>query len=204
MIELLIVIAILGVLLALLIATLGTGQLEKSRDARRKDNLSRIKIAFEEYYNDNGCYPEPGVLDECGSNTLSPYMSSVPCDPTTKLPYIYVPNEDNCSGYRVYAALERSDDPVVGELGCQGGCGVVEDWMIDSNDPRDPNDYNYGVSEGVAVGPGGDGVTPPLTEGYCCPAAGQDCQVWQYGHGSCNVGPFESMEACYVGSGCVP
>lgn len=140
LIELLVVVAILAVLLLLWFLVSQT-QLGRSRDAQRKADLDRISIAFEDYYNDNNCYPDPDILQACGSDVFQPYLDTIPCDPVTGEPYLYVPLDGNqCGGYRVYAALEDDRDPIIEELGCDGmlGCGV--------GDP-----YNYGISAGVPI-----------------------------------------------------
>jgi prepilin-type N-terminal cleavage/methylation domain-containing protein len=150
MIELLIVIAIVAVL-AVVFLLLVRNQLGRSRDAERKADLEKIKIAFEEYYNDNGCYPPRDILDSCGGDQLQPYLRSIPCDPITGSPYLYIPLEGaECSGYRVFTDLEDDNDPnaCVGPNGCNVGDGF--------------EDYNYGVSAGVPVDMDGSytGVDP--------------------------------------------
>lgn len=96
LIELLVVIAIIGVLASTVLASVNTAR-AKSRDARRKADLSQLRLALELYYDANGAYPpsaagpnwyssEPG---DNGSNNggnwipgLTPtYMSSLPRDP---------------------------------------------------------------------------------------------------------------------------
>jgi prepilin-type N-terminal cleavage/methylation domain-containing protein len=139
MIELLIVASIVS-----LFSVLGfvgfQSSVSKSRDASRKDDLQRIKVAFEDYYSDNDCYPTAGSLNICGSSELQPYLQRVPCDPITDEPYLYTPLANACSGYRVHAALENDQDNSIEEVGCdqQTGCGYF-------------TDYNYGVSVGVTV-----------------------------------------------------
>jgi type II secretory pathway pseudopilin PulG len=140
MIELLIVIAIVVILFVVLLLSLRT-QVSRGRDAERKTDLERIKVAFEDYYNDNNCYPGEGVLEHCESADLQPYLQSIPCDPLDGQPYLYVPlSSDNCEGYRVYTGLEATGDPSIEEVGCdqEDGCGYGAD-------------YNYGISSGVAV-----------------------------------------------------
>lgn len=92
MVEMTIVISIL----ALVMSAIMFGdrlQIFKGNDARRKDDLNKLKIAFENYYSDHNYYPYPaqtGFLDHCDSatdNLLEPYLKHIPCDPTTKLPY---------------------------------------------------------------------------------------------------------------------
>lgn len=43
-----------------------SSNLAKSRDSKRKSDLDRIKIAFEDYYGDTNEYPPDGILSDCG------------------------------------------------------------------------------------------------------------------------------------------
>lgn len=159
MIELLIVIAILGVLMVILLLIFQT-QLGRARDARRKADLEKIKIAFEEYYNDHGCYPPSNILDNCGGAELQPYLNEIPCDPFNGNPYLYVPAAGNqCGGFRLLTILEVDTDPDIAKIGCGGPalCGF--------------GGYNWGVSAGVPIGiglGGGGGVGPQ----YACDPQG--------------------------------
>lgn len=69
------------------------GITNKGRDARRKKDLNRIKIAFEEYFNDKGYYPKDDLVeklmdkDNCGKSIDDfPYLHPWPCDPNNS-PY---------------------------------------------------------------------------------------------------------------------
>jgi prepilin-type N-terminal cleavage/methylation domain-containing protein len=138
--ELLIVIAIVAVLILMLLVSM-TKQVSRSRDAQRKADLEKIKVSFEDYYNDNGCYPPIDVLIDCRGTSFKPYMNIIPCDPMTGDPYYYVPlGSDSCGGYRVYAGLESFDDPIIQELSCGGaaGCGYGQQ-------------FNYGIAAGLPV-----------------------------------------------------
>jgi len=145
-IEVIIVVAIIAVLFIIVMSQAGYGQLDRARDAKRKDNLKRIGDAFEEYYNDNDHYPPQGILNNCGGPELQPYLNQVPCDPDDGSAYMYRPYPDGSSkpsAYRIYAALERGkSDQAVRDLGCFNGCVVV---------PPVPAKYNYGVAQGVPV-----------------------------------------------------
>ena len=94
LIELVVVVAILALLLIITMMS-WKNQLNKARDAQRKDDLQRISIAFEEYFSDFGCYPPENILDNCGGGELKPYLDKIPCDPVTDKPYEYVPDGDN-------------------------------------------------------------------------------------------------------------
>lgn len=139
MIEVLVVVTILAIATTTGIVTMQGTQLN-SRDARRKSDLEKIKVALEDYYNDNQCYPAAGSLDVCGDSNLDPYLKEIPCDPRTKNAYGYLPEPDACKGYRVYAGLENTDDEAITNLGCGGadGCGYG-------------TGFNYGISSGVPV-----------------------------------------------------
>ncbi len=143
LIEVLIVVAILSILILMSIFYYQR-HLMRSRDAQRKSDLDKIRIAFEEYYNDHYCYPDPMLTINCGSDDLAPYLQEVLCDPYTNDPYPYFSlDEDYCNGYRLLADLEIDDDLDITGIGCdpQAGCG----WSVDTN-------YNYGVAVGDAIG----------------------------------------------------
>lgn len=156
--ELLIVVSIL-ILLMLAVLVNWKLQVDRARDTIRKKNLNDIKRAFEEYYNDKNCYPPLTILSNCNGPELQPYMTAVPCDPDTKLPYKYVPIDETippnlCLGYRAFTELRDVKDTDIGALGCNGitGCGYGSDW-------------NYGISSGGSVAlPGFDpGAMPTPT-----------------------------------------
>jgi len=140
LIELLVVVSLVAVLFFIWFLISQT-QIGRSRDARRKADLDRIQTSFEEYFNDTGCYPDVDVLSDCRGESFQPYLSSVPCDPISDSPYLYVPlYGDQCAGYRIYTSLEDESDPAIAAAGCldSPGCGVG-------------GSYNYGVSVGVPV-----------------------------------------------------
>ncbi len=146
LVELLIVIALVIIILILVLLSLRT-QIMRARDAKRKTDLSRIQKSFEEYVNDRDRYPNEDILDNCESHDLAPYLESVPCDPSTREPYLYVPVEPVGAGYRVCTKLEDKKDPDIKLLGCHpdNGCGYGAG-------------YNYCLAVGVPVTP--DGFNP--------------------------------------------
>jgi type II secretory pathway pseudopilin PulG len=204
MVEILIVIAIIAILIILALSVLPR-QLEKARDAQRKSDLSEIKVAFENYYSDNDCYPPPEILENCGGTQLSPYLNQIPCDPADKSYYLYAPEGKACPGYyRVFSRLERKSDPVIPSLSCQGpgGCGAWQYFQAKLG--LAANDYNYGVSEGVPVYMGEGGT---LDSGYCCSNIlnDDDCKFWEKEdpEGQCTVGPYASYDHCIASTICV-
>ena len=94
LIELLVVIAIIGVLASTVFASLNTARL-KARNARRKADLSQLRLALELYYDSNGGYPstasawfesEPGGNGNYNAGNYMPgvaptYIAVLPRDP---------------------------------------------------------------------------------------------------------------------------
>jgi prepilin-type N-terminal cleavage/methylation domain-containing protein len=101
LIELLIVMAILAILVVIFMMTLNPSALvEKANDAKRKKDINRIKVAFEEYYSDKECYPVASLISQltdvnnCDGNIFSPWLSIWPCDPKG-VPYQIVVDDTN-------------------------------------------------------------------------------------------------------------
>ncbi len=137
LIELLIVVAIIGILAALIIVSLNT-ILPRARDAQRKAALNEIQKALAEFYINHGYYPgeqsfppPTGGWWENISNTaygaemyndMLSYMSSVPQDPLygkTSEDYMYVSgnigsavslNPGTYQHYWIGAHMELSSD----------------------------------------------------------------------------------------------
>jgi type II secretion system protein G len=129
LIEIMVVIAILGVLITMISGSFIASQ-KKSRDLKRKSDIVQVGKALELYYNDQNRYPSAnnGTLTGCGdpsatltdcpwgsawSNTATNpetiYMSSLPTDPLTGQSYYY---DSDATGtyYQIYARLENTED----------------------------------------------------------------------------------------------
>lgn len=149
LIELFVVVAILALMIILGIWAYKL-QLLKAFDARRKSDLSKIKVAVEEYEKDHDCYPLPELV-VCKGTGLNPYINQVPCDPQNGGTYKYERSEGNCPyWFRIGASLGNSKDTQSIQLGCQYGCGSSLS-------------YNYYVSSPNAPEPEKGGSTPPAT-----------------------------------------
>ena len=108
LIELLVVIAIIGMLASAVLAALASAK-DKSRDARRLQDLNTIRNAVELYANDRAA--NPGTYGTYYWISDNNYTESLPCSGTTGLkPYI---STDVC-GYKdpqgySYAYARKSD-----------------------------------------------------------------------------------------------
>jgi len=135
LIELLLVIAILGILSTIGFFAFQRSQL-RGRDSRRKNDLSQIAKALEMYANDavGGAFPvgSGGKIMGCGTagttactwgqpfskgsgNSAAVYMQVLPKDPAADFQYYYVSKTGTLgvpSGYLLYAYLENTDDPL--------------------------------------------------------------------------------------------
>ena len=114
LVELLIVIAIIGVLAALLMSNF-IGVRQRARDAQRKSDLKQIQSALELYRSDLAAYPLTNNFSACLSSLPPPpattiYMQKVPCDPSSSYnggDYSYT---SDGSTYSVAACAENSSD----------------------------------------------------------------------------------------------
>ncbi len=148
LIEMLVVIAILGLLATVLLVTINpVAQIQKANDARRKGDLNQLQHALEMYYQDNGSYPPSSGNKIKGLNwgsSWSPYMSNLPQDPVSKYSYVYY---STGQAYYLYAHLERgAADPQACKTTPPGGacpsvasngisinaCGGVCDYGVSS------------------------------------------------------------------------
>ena len=150
LVELMIVVSILAIMATILVGIINPiAQIQKASDARRKKDLGRIRVAFEEYYNDKGCYPSGALLiqlqdkNNCSTNItgftqLSPWV----CDQVTGLPYgVTVESETACpKWFRVFAELENTKDAAI-PAGWASRIGVHL-----GNGQYTNINYNFGVS----------------------------------------------------------
>lgn len=147
LIEILIVISILAILMVMAVAVLNpAAQTNKANDARRKNDLNQIKIAFEEYVNDKGCYPTEAVVNglSCGDNFFAPQgLNSWPCDPVTKVPYYFSIDSKSCpSWYAIMTNLNNKSDSQ-----------IPKDWYKSGS--------GYNVGDGLSTGQVNFGVSSP-------------------------------------------
>jgi general secretion pathway protein G len=115
LIELLVVMAIIGILSAVVLTSLNSAR-QRGRDARRISDIKQIQLALDLYYDSRSYYPPvicPGGAAPCASSELvtNGYIASLPLDPSTNAPYIYVPygattNPGVCVSYHLGADLE--------------------------------------------------------------------------------------------------
>lgn len=132
LVELLVVMAILGVLVALVAGNFRSSQI-RGRDAQRKSDLKQLSLALELFFNDFGYYPPvtngkiagcpylSGVLNSCDwgekekftsrfSRGEVIYLSNIPTDPSSSYEYLYNLPDGNNKKYQLFARLENTED----------------------------------------------------------------------------------------------
>lgn len=145
LVELLIVIAIIGVLTTLLMANF-IGVRQRARDAQRKSDVRQIQAALELYRSDQGIYPSS--LPSCKGQLTSPdgtvvYMRSVPCDPLYPNYYnegkYWFSSTSGCdssfppqTGYHITVCLENKNDSQGRSESWGGGCSTQHFLCTDS------------------------------------------------------------------------
>jgi hypothetical protein len=148
--ELLIAIIAIGMLVACVVILFDPlGQIQKTNDAKRRTDLSKIQKAVKAFYQDYGKYPPTSAsprysIMSPGSDgadavvtwgtSWTPYMGILPKDPSASRSYVYNTGPDRQS-YYIYARLDKE---VVGlsKLPADANCGSEAEVVT----------CNYGVS----------------------------------------------------------
>lgn len=113
LVELLVVMAIIGILAALGAGNFRTAQM-RGRDTQRKSDLKNVSNALELYYSDYKKYPDSsaivwGTEFKDGKGTV--YFKVLPTDPTSpSQSYTYTLVNGSDQKYRLGANLENTQD----------------------------------------------------------------------------------------------
>lgn len=126
LLELLVVIFIIAIISTLAYVSLENAR-AKGRDTRRLADVYQIRQALELYRDGEGAYPDklpPPSQPLIGDRSGKIYLTSMSCDPKTRMPYVY--NLITASGYQLTFNLERDNlnypagENVVSSLGYDG------------------------------------------------------------------------------------
>lgn len=127
LIELLIAMAIIGILATIGLGSFRTAQM-RGRDAERKSDLKQISNALELYFSDYRQYPSSfpwgGEFKDAKGTT---YMKVVPMDPGAGT-YVYEVNstDSKYNKYRLFAHLENTEDKNIDPNIIGVACGSVD------------------------------------------------------------------------------
>lgn len=132
LIELIIVIAILGVMLVVAIWTINPlAQFSKANDSSREQDITQIKIALDAYYSDHNCYPRAIPFGQEWKVKNVIYMKKVPQDPSCQTNgegcYVYQNSTDVCPQWNVlFAKLSKTPNISGCSLASQPSCSPVD------------------------------------------------------------------------------
>lgn len=142
LLELIVVMAIIGILSTMIIGNFVTSQM-RARDTKRKNDLTQIQRALEQYINDHGTYPlssdttNGGTIVGCGANAQAPescawgsefslgnpktiYMIELPEDTRAGTQYVY---RSQGTRYQIYMGLENEEDKDYRDYSAFVDCG---------------------------------------------------------------------------------
>ena len=140
LIELTVVMAIIGILTALIGSNFMSAQM-KGRDSRRKSDLNNLSKALELYFNDHGNYPpsSSNKVAGCGSDSQTAcewgasfidqygtvYMEVLPDETRANYDYVYKASADGLK-YQLFARIENENDSAVD----QDGDGNPDEYSV--------------------------------------------------------------------------
>lgn len=193
--EILIVFVILLTLVTIMLSNLNFGVLtNRGYDARRKKDLARMKVAFEEYFNDKGCYPTQAYIDSqsCDGTGFRPWLARWPCDPGRVAYVIGIDNSPCPRWFKIGTQLrDRKDPDIPAGWYDQSGLNHFIDGVATIED------VNYGVSSTNVTWSGLE-VNPGCFTGFT------GCYV-KPGPGRCNALPLGQKHfSAYLHPDCLP
>ncbi|MCL4426820.1 prepilin-type N-terminal cleavage/methylation domain-containing protein [Patescibacteria group bacterium] len=163
LIELLIVVAIIGILAALIIVSVTTAA-AKARDARRQQDLRNMQEALAMYYTANGSYPSTngnwegncsgfGSYPTSGTGGYIPglaptYIPNLPLDPRQGTPGCLQPNGSSHPGNASACYLYRSDGTdykLIDYYGVEVDDATATNQYSQFYDPTWPNCCTYSL-----------------------------------------------------------
>lgn len=151
-------------------------QLKRARDSVRKNQIRRVASAIEEIYQDTDCYPQsiPLCTNPLQQGDLI-IIDKLPCDPTTKNSYVYVPELSKCpKWFQLYGILENDFDPIIDKIGCRNGCGPNCQFnfgIASTNQTLDP------FCKDISPAPGSSPVPSEPVNQYAC-SPGGSCEIF--------------------------
>lgn len=136
LIELMVVIAIIGLLSSVVLAALNGARI-KGRDARRLADVKQIQTALELYYSDNNSYVTTAAggvtVTSALGGTLAPnYIQTVPKDPSrtddATNGYLYCSTDGQ--SYAILILPEKDNTRCVEAQGVSGNCDWATTYLV--------------------------------------------------------------------------
>jgi prepilin-type N-terminal cleavage/methylation domain-containing protein len=147
LIELMIVIAIIGILTAVVLAALSSAR-AKSRDAKRLSDVKQIQLALENYFDNNSTFPPTIATLASQSSGSGAILPSEPLDPSTGFSYFYAISPQK-NQYCVGANLETSANSSA--TGPNSTCAFT--WNSNPADPPPGTNGPLSTNTFIVTGP---------------------------------------------------
>jgi prepilin-type N-terminal cleavage/methylation domain-containing protein len=198
LIEVILALSIVAVLMVFMTISLNpSAMMGRARDAQRKKDIGKIKLAMEEYYSDRGCYPRQDVIDAigCSSRDFNPWLDKWPCDPKGTKYLIAVGEDVNCPNqYRILTELENKFDSDI-PSGWYESAGTA--YYLNGTVTRE--EVNYGASS-TNISWYDQTLDPICSQGIpgCYRRIGEVCTSWAGGPHSNAYVSQECLPQCQV------
>lgn len=134
LVELLTVVAIIGILATIITLNLTEAQ-KKSRDAKRKSDLTQIASALETYKADNKIYIETATFTDIATSLASllpNYIASIPVDPRPDTDSAYLYQSDK-NQFKVIATAPEGLSGVTDDTEARRVAGEFYDPAVGNN-----------------------------------------------------------------------
>lgn len=126
LVELLVVVAIIGLLASIVFVSLGSSRGD-ARNARRKADLRQVKTALELCYSDASCGGGTDLYPTLGSGSafpaMTPYLTQAPIDPRSDMDYAWITNVGDTQSFCVYTEKLENITPDTFFVISNGGLG---------------------------------------------------------------------------------
>ncbi len=150
LVEILLVVGILAMMVGVMTGSLNPlALINRGKDARRKKDITRIKVAMEGYWADKGCFPTGSLLTDlnsvanCGSRVVfDPWLDNWPCDPNGESYYVFTEEIGCPSWFKVIVDLENRSDRDIPEWWYEND----PDSYFIGDGSLSNTDANFGVS----------------------------------------------------------
>jgi len=180
LIEILVVIAIIGILAGIILVSLGKAR-SKARDAKRQSDIQQVLTAQVIYYGDNEKYMT-GVATS-GIPAIGTYLGAFD-DPQTNKHYEWLDNTACDQSFCVYATLESGQYFAASENGTKlldfnatptDGCAC---WTASGGSEQNPGEGGN-KANGETCTLGSECASSFCVDGYCCNSSctGSICQT---------------------------
>lgn len=137
LIEILVVVAIVGILASVVLVSLNTTRVN-ARDTARVATIKEVQKALELYFSDTGYYPVqaiPANISVLSTALVPTYISEISYEMTGVSEPMYYRPAGQPTSYLIYVSKEKQTQETPVSYGCRTGVGPVVDLLYPTS-PR--------------------------------------------------------------------